>query len=111
MSYFNKNSAQKQRPSQQQGMQQQQKKPLPQNNNKQFQQRDQMQQQQQEPEGKTLQFAEDEVVFIENVLVKLEDLIPNDQGENQEIMEMIVTAEQIISARLDESAGFIGDSA
>jgi hypothetical protein len=107
MSYFNKQQ------SAQQG-----KKPLP-NNNKQFQQRPvkkapeevAQKQQEQEQERDMLKFTQDEIVFIENVLVKLEDMIPNDQGENQEILEMIVTCQQIIGARLDQESGFIGDSA
>ena len=58
-----------------------------------------------------LKFTKDEIIFIENVIVKLEDMVPNDMGENQEIMEMLTTCEQIISARLDSEAGMIGDSA
>lgn len=85
-------------------------KPLP-NNNKQGQQLNGYQNQREEPEGKLLNFTEDEVVFIENVFVELETMIPNDQGENQEIMEKITTCQQIISARLDTEAGMIGDSA
>jgi hypothetical protein len=105
MSYFNKQGSK--RPSQQEAIK---KKPLP-NNNKQFQQQPLKQQQEDPQESEMLKFTNDEIVFIENVLVKLEDMIPNDQGEGQEILEMIVTCQQIISARLDAEAGFIGDSA
>ena len=69
------------------------------------------QQQIDKEQGKTLSFTNDEVVFIENVLVKLEGMIPNEQGENSEILEMIVLAEQIIGSRLDQDSGLIGDSA
>jgi hypothetical protein len=57
--------------------------------------------------GKIIKFTEDEVVYIENILVTLREAIPNDMGENSEILEKIVTAEQIITARLDsgEEAG------
>jgi len=64
-----------------------------------------------EPTGKVLKFTEDEVAFLENSIVTIKQMIPNEQGENQELMEMITTCEQIISARLDQEAGFIGDSA
>ena len=107
MSYFNK-----------QAQATSNKKPLPNNNNKQFQQRpvkktpeEVNQQQQQQQERDMLKFTKDEIIFIENVIVKLEDLIPNDQGENQEIMEMLTTCEQIIESRLDVESGLIGDSA
>lgn len=105
MSYFN-NKAQRPQQNKQQSFQQ--RKPIQNNNNKQYQQNQQMKQEPQEEN--LLGFAQDEVVFIENVLVKLQDMIPNDQGENSEILEMILTALQIIGARLDETAGFLGDS-
>lgn len=62
-------------------------------------------------QGLTISFAQEDIVFIENVLVKLEGMIPNEQGENSEILEMIVLAEQIIGSKLDSDAGLIGDSA
>lgn len=108
MSYFNKQQAagsSNKKPSQQAT-----KKPLP-NNNKKPQETGMMNPKLQDQEAQMLKFTNDEVVFIENVLVKLEDLIPNDMNENQEILEMIVTCQQIISARLDNEAGYIGDSA
>lgn len=70
-----------------------------------------LQQQQQQGQGEHHVFFHDEVVFIENVLVELRSLIPNDQGENNEILEKIVMAEQILGARLDSEATEIGDSA
>jgi len=114
MSYFNKQKMmqkqQSKKPAQTAAMQG--KKPLPNsNNNKKYQQINGMEPEREEPEGKVLKFSQDEVVFIENVLVKLETLIPNEQGENEELMEMITTAQQVISARLDVEAGMIGDSA
>jgi len=113
MSYFNKQKTMQQqsrKPAQKDALLG--KKPLPNsNNNKKYQQINGMEPEREEPEGKVLKFSEDEVVFIENVLVKLETLIPNEQGENEELMEMITTAQQIISARLDVEAGMIGDSA
>ena len=106
---FKQQQQQKKKPSfyqQQQGQQQQQQ---------QQKQKPMMQQQQepaeQEEQAKMIGFAEDEVVFIENVLVELEELVPNDQGENTEILEKIITAQQIVTARLDSEAGMIGDSA
>lgn len=65
---------------------------------------------QQAPIGPLYSFTQDEVVFIENVLVELRSLIPNDMGENQNILEKIVLAEQIIGARLDPDSAEIGDS-
>jgi hypothetical protein len=64
-------------------------------------------QEEEEYTGKIIKFTEDEVVYIENILVTLREAIPNDMGENSEILEKIVTAEQIITARLDsgEEAG------
>jgi hypothetical protein len=50
--------------------------------------------------GKIIKFTEDEVVYIENILVTLREAIPNDMGENSEILEKIVMCEQIISARM-----------
>jgi hypothetical protein len=60
--------------------------------------------------GKIIKFTEDEVVYIENILVTLREAIPNDMGENSEILEKIVTAEQIITARLDSGEEGGGDS-
>lgn len=102
MSYFNK----------QQSAQQATKKPLA-ATKKEFQKRPDLKQQEprEEPQEKLLGFAQDEVIFIENVLVKLQTMIPNEQGENSEILEMLVTAQQIVSARLDQESGMIGDSA
>jgi hypothetical protein len=81
----------------------------PQQRQRQEQQEQQRPPQQQEEEytGKIIKFTEDEVVYIENILVTLREAIPNDMGENSEILEKIVTAEQIITARLDsgEEAG------
>lgn len=60
----------------------------------------------------TFMFTQDEVVFIENVLVEIRNILPNDMmGENTEILEKIVLAEQIIGSRLDPEAAEIGDSA
>lgn len=66
---------------------------------------------QQVEQGPTYVLTQDEIVFIENVLVELRSLIPNDMGENMAIMEKIVLAEQIIGARLDPDSAAIGDSA
>lgn len=105
MSYFNKNKQSSQ----------QQQKPMQNPPNKQFQQKQPMQKQQQQQEPKPdpnmLGFAQEEAIFMENVFVKLSDMIPNEQGENTEIMEMITTCLQILGARLDSQSGFIGDSA
>lgn len=103
MSYFNNKNKQ--------SSQQQQQKPM--QSNKAFQKQPMQKQEQQEPkpDQNMLGFAQEEVIFIENVLVKLQEMIPNEQGENTEIMEMIVTCLQIVGARLDNSAGVIGDSA
>ena len=67
-------------------------------NNNQFQQ------------GPTFTLTQDEIIFIENILVKVRDMLPNEMGENQQILEEIVLAEQIIGARLDPEAAEIGDS-
>lgn len=71
----------------------------------------QTKQQQQAVQGPTYILTQDEIVFIENVLVELRSLIPNDMGENMPIIEKIVLAEQIIGARLDPDSAAIGDSA
>ncbi len=49
-------------------------------------------------------FDTNEIITIENVLVELEQMIPNENGENTEILEKIVTAQNIISAKLDPAA-------
>ena len=72
------------------------------------QQRPPQQEEEEEYTGKIIKFTEDEVVYIENILVTLREAIPNDMGENSEILEKIVTAEQIIEARM--SSGEEDDS-
>lgn len=62
-------------------------------------------------QGRVLSFTEDEIVFIENVMEELQNMIPNEQGENSEILEKIVLVSQIVGSRLDSNAGVIGDSA
>lgn len=60
--------------------------------------------------GPLYKFTQDETVFIENILVELRSRISNDMGENTEILEKIVLAEQILGARLDPSDTVIGNS-
>ena len=49
-----------------------------------------------------LQFS-GEIITIENVFVKLRKMIPNDNGENTEILQEIIKAENILSAKLDHT--------
>ena len=60
--------------------------------------------------GPLYKFTQDETVFIENILVELRSRISNDMGENTEILEKIVLAEQILGARLNPSDTVIGNS-
>ena len=55
-------------------------------------------------------FDEQEIVTIENLLVKLQEMIPNETGENTEILDEIVTAQNIIGAKLDPQAAMTQDS-
>ncbi|TVM02731.1 MAG: hypothetical protein CV087_08850 [Candidatus Brocadia sp. WS118] len=54
--------------------------------------------------------SQDELIYIENVLVELRNLIPNDAGENTELLEKIVNAENIITAKLDGGQGMTTES-
>lgn len=56
-------------------------------------------------------FDETEITMVENVLTKLLDLIPNENGENTQILEEIVEAQNIIGAKLDKTGGMTQDSA
>ncbi|MGD1837412.1 MAG: hypothetical protein ACPKPY_05070 [Nitrososphaeraceae archaeon] len=51
-----------------------------------------------------MQFSEGEIITIENLLIKLRQMIPNDNGENTDILEEIINAENIVSAKLDPTA-------
>lgn len=57
-----------------------------------------------------LYVSQDELIYIENVLVELRNLIPNDAGENTELLEKIVNAENIITAKLDGGQGMTTES-
>ena len=99
MSYFQNKAQQNSKQSQQQMQQKPEKKVL-----------EKDQQTIDKEQGRVLSFTEDEIVFIENVMEELQNMIPNEQGENSEILEKIVLVSQIVGSRLDSNAGIIGDA-